>query len=311
MDTPKFVYSNARPLFKILNQQLAKRLRPSEETEADVQAPKPKPQKTSLNSGQISDKRIVAYLNLPMAEIKALRTAYDCSINDLALFISSMSLEYYFESIGETVDFDLIAGMPISTRAADDHSAGNALRNAMVNLHNTVPDPKQRLASIVRDTREIKASVNRPGNEKDSDEPSIDLDALGGLFSPIILDAAFYLVSRFALLEKIPTIGNVLITNVPGPGGDLFCSGARVVGNIPMAPFFGPFALTITISSTSDVLSIGYHGCGETIKDKELLVRGAERAFDTLKKNAARKPKAKPKAKKAKAGPRKKAPRRG
>lgn len=305
VDAPKFAYENARPLLKALNKQLANRLGATKEKQQPTKLKNPKAQKTSLNPGQLSDKKVVAYAEFSLAEIKALKNAYDCTVNDVALFINSVALEHYFEAIGENIDFDLLAGMPISTRAADDDSVGISFSVSTVNLHNTLADPKQRLAAINSDTQQIKAASNRPANKTRVKEKSVDLGALGDLFSPIVLDGISYLVTRYALFEKIPTIANIGITNVPGPSGELYVSGSQVVGSIPMAPFGGPLALIVTISSMGDSFSIGYHGCGEAIDDKELLVAGAHKAFSLLQEQID--VEAKPQRKKPKAGTKTKA----
>ena len=51
-----------------------------------------------------------------------------------------------------------------------------------------------------------------------------------------------------------------------------------------MGPCVDSLALNITISSTDKHLLLGYHGCGETVRDKELFVEGARKAFRSLKR---------------------------
>lgn len=282
VETPAFMLKNAWPLLRTISDELGKRLRPRDESKQTSSRMLPKPQKTSLSAAQLSDSRVVAYLELPLADIKALQKMHDCSVNDLALYINSVALEHYFNGISEPVDFDLIAGMPLDTREEGDDSAGNAVALARVNLHNTIADPKKRLASITKDTREIKASLSRARSKKNSRATKIDYGALSALFSPIILEAVFYIITRFSLLEKVPALLNVAITNVPGSPQPQYVAGARLVSMIPMAPCGDTLGLTITISSTEGLLLIGYHGCGETIQDKELLVEGAYAAIERL-----------------------------
>lgn len=292
VDTPTFVLNNTRPVLQTLTRELDKRLGAQKDSEAEVRNSLPAVQKTSLNVGRLSNRRVVAYLELPLADIKSLRKAHDCTINDLALFINSCALEHYFKAIGEKVDFDLICSMPLSTRKEGDNSTGNSVAMARVNLHNTIGDAKKRLAAIVEDTREIKRNAGRARKDGAGD-PRFDLGAFSDLFSPILLEALVYGVTQFKLLEKVPPMLNVAITNVPGSPAPMYIAGARAVSIVPMAPCGDLMGLTITVTSTESQLVIGYHGCGEAIKDKELLVKGARLGMALLQPKPKRKARAK------------------
>lgn len=281
-DTPMFIWQNSRPILKALGAQLGKRLRQDSKSEADTGIHLPEVQKTSLNISGLSNSRVVAYLELPLVEIKALKNEHDCSINDLALFLNSYALSHYFEGIGEEINFDLVAAMPINMRAEGDVSAGNSMGFARVNLHNTIANARERLDAITRDTRKIKRNTARSG-KTDEEGSKVDFGKLSELFSPVLLEAIVYGVTRFELLDKLPPFVNVSITNVPGPPGPIFIAGAKQVTNIPMAPCFDILALTVTITSSEDRLAIGYHGCGEAIQNKELLVEGVRRGLAALK----------------------------
>lgn len=280
VDTPSFIVKNSRPILQTLSTEIGKRLRAQPSSDTVAEKTLPQPQKTSLNVPRLSDKRVVAYLEIPLKDIKALRKAHDCTVNDLALYINSWAMDHYFREIGETIDFDLICGMPLNKRDEGDASAGVSVAIARVNLHNTIPGAQERLAAIAADTRDIKHAASR-GRQQEAGEPKIDFAALSELFSPIVLEAMVYGVTRFNLLDKA-TLLNVVITNVPGSPKPRYIAGAKMISNIPMAPCGDTMGLIITITSTEQLLLIGYHGCGEAIVDKELLVAGAREAVATL-----------------------------
>ena len=281
VDTPAFMLRNGGPLLRGLTNEVGRRLRIPRSGEKPTRRALPQPQKTSLNVPRLSEKRVVAYLELPLKDIKALSKKYNCTINDLALFINSWALEYYFREIGENIDFDLICGMPLNARSDGDTTSGNSLGVARVNLHNTIDNAQERLAAICNETQEIKRSTTqRPLS--DAREQKVDLGALSGLVSPAILEALIYGAIRFNLLDKA-TLVNVSITNVPGMSRAMYVAGAKLISNVPMAPCVDSMALTISITSTESLLLIGYHGCGETIVDKELLVQGARDSLSALK----------------------------
>lgn len=280
-DTPAFLLTSGVPLVKSLANTLTKSLKPSGPEPDPEDRKVPKVRKTSLNRAKLSPQRVVSFVEFPLQEVKQLRRHYDCSINDLVLLFNSCALEHYFEGIDEQVDFDLIAAMPINIRKDSDESSGNAVTVARVNLHNTVEGIEERLQAIAADTRSIKRKA-RPSGESGN---AVDGKALMSLFSPLLLDGLVYGVVKFNLLERA-TFFNTAITNVPGSQAPVYLAGAKQVSMIPMAPCLDSVALTITATSSDEVLAFGYHGCGETIVDKELFVAGARLGFLALKKSA-------------------------
>ena len=285
IEAPRVAWRNAGPIARAGFRALSKRVSARDQRAVGKSV---KVHRTSLNVAPISARRVVSCLELPLAEVKTLHRAFDCSINDLVLLFSSCALEYYFARIGEAVDFDLIAGMPVDVRAKDDTSAGNALSLARVSLHNTIGDIRERLRAIHDETAAIKKTVRHTGDTAGT-EPEIDLKGLESLVGPVLLDAASRAIVKFNLLDKATFI-NLGISNVPGNQIPPYCAGARVRTLIPLAPPMDSLALAITVTSTSDHLVLTYHGCAETLGDTELLVEGARRAFQSLQKASPRRP---------------------
>jgi diacylglycerol O-acyltransferase / wax synthase len=279
---PSFLFNNIRPIVRNLSKVISNNMLAGP-AQGQAIGPKPvKAHKTSLNVAPISTRRAVSYLELPLKELRSLCRHFGCSINDLALLLNSYALEHYFADIGEVIDFDLVAGMPIDLRSEADVSAGNMLALTRVNLHNTVGDIRERLQAIVEQTAAIKATT-KPGTGSGEAEPGIDYEALGDLFSPLTLDIMIYSIGRFRLMDKATFI-NVAIANVPGSRVPVYLAGAKMHSQIPMGPCADSLALNVTIGSTEELLVMGYHGCGETVQDKELFVQGAREAFQALKR---------------------------
>jgi len=279
---PRFLLNNAVPMVKALSDELSKRLPIAEAPRVSPDQSPVRAHKTSLNVAPISTKRAVAYLQLPLGDIKAIRRRFGCSINDLALLLSSCALQHYFACIDEPIDFDLIAGMPIDLRAQDDTSVGNVLAFSRVNLHNTIDDIRERLGAIANDTAAIKQST-KPAPSRENDGAGVDFGALGSLFSPLVLDATIFGITRLNLMDKT-TLVNVTVANVPGSQAPLYIAGARLHSQVPMGPCTDSLALNITVGSTNEHLAFGFHGCARTIRDKELLVEGVNLAFRALKR---------------------------
>lgn len=278
--TPKALLKNGRPALKAALSAIKGRIEKSA-ADTDDKPLAPKAKKTSLNGRGLSSKRAVSYVELPMDEVKALRAALNCKINDLTLLLNSCALEHYFREIGEELDFDLVCIMPVSIRKPGDEGGGNAVTAARINLHNQVPDLAKRLDAIASGTEAVKRAQQ---DKVENAGPGVDGGEIMGLVSPIVLDVAVYGAVKANLMSRAPLPANLIISNVPGAQAPMYFSGAKEVGSVPMAPVNDMMGVTGTITSVAGKLIIGFHGCGEVVKDKELFTEGVRMAFDELKK---------------------------
>jgi hypothetical protein len=84
------------------------------------------------------------------------------------------------------------------------------------------------------------------------------------------------------LLQGSAVLGNVLISNVPGPAVPLYIAGARILTMYPCSiPFHGS-ALNITVESYCDRMDFGLIACRRAVPDLPLLADGLARAFSEL-----------------------------
>jgi hypothetical protein len=77
------------------------------------------------------------------------------------------------------------------------------------------------------------------------------------------------LLGRSNLASRMPAAGNVLISNVPGPGQQLYMAGARMVHYFPVSiPYHGS-ALNITVHSYAGLLEFGLTACRRVLSQDE------------------------------------------
>ena len=268
---PRFLSRNSNALLRMLGGALRERMR----TGGGPSAPK-----TSLNTRMSKDRRVVAFRRFDFQELKALTRALECTINDLALLLCSAALDRYFTDIGEHPTGDLLAMMPVNVRTQNHSTTGNVVSAAIVNLHTRIPRLTDRLRAIQRDARVGKEQV-RP-----TDAPSIDFNEALEMFSPLLVDAMAAVGSRLAswnFLTDRFVLANTVISNVPGPREDLYVAGARVEYSIPMIPAVDLVTVSWGVTSFGRSLTIGFHGCGEAVRSKDLLIQGLEKAYAELR----------------------------
>ncbi len=274
---PQFVFKNTGPLLAALGgrvkEQLAARNGPEKK-------PLPELQSTSLNISNYSAKRAVSYKTLSLPEVKALGKHFGCTVNDIGLLLYSFAMQHYFDGIGEKIDFDLWCGVPISTRSDSSAAGGNQVTAGRVCLHNTIEDAVQRLRAINRDTEETKKSA-RP------EKPLVDMQEVVDLVFPVTMDGILYLAGKAKLVGKVAskiTLGNAILSNVPGPTKPVYIANAVMVESIPLIPAIDVIAVSGGITSVDKAITIGFHCDGETVKDPELFVQGVELGLKKLRR---------------------------
>lgn len=289
--TPRFWINNTVPMLNAASGGLANILR-----DGPGRLAMPEASSTSLNINQWSPNRSLAYRTMSLARIKRLSKYFQVTVNDIALSIFSHALDHYFESIGEEVDFDLWSAMPVSTRT-DDGKGGNQIVTALMNLHNSIVDPQERLDAISSDTRQAKQAA-RP------EEGSFDVGAMGELVPPLLMDGLLFLAGKLNLMGKMGnsvTVFNALLSNVPGPQQPMYVANARPVESIPLIPPLDIIALSAGITSVGDSLTLGFLCDSEHVVDPELFGEGAELGLALLEsvKASAKSPPGRKKVKKA------------
>lgn len=271
---PGFLRHNTRPMLSALGRSLAELRRGSQE---DSMLARVTP--TSLNMGESSGTRSIAYRTLSLPEIKQLARDFGCSVNDIGMLLFSFALQQYFARTGEKIDFDLRCGMPISTRQ-EGSNAGNQVTAGVINLHNTIHDVEERLQAIHRDTVESKANNT-------SGEASFDTRAFGQSIPPLLVDGLMYLASRLNLFNQFGEhypVFNALLSNVPGPPGTLYIGNAKLVESIPLIPAVGLIAVSGGFTSVGDSITMGFHCDGVTVNNPELFVDGVDKGMYLLRK---------------------------
>ena len=87
--------------------------------------------------------------------------------------------------------------------------------------------------------------------------------------SPWLMTGLASLLGRSNLPSRFPAVGNVTISNVPGPPMPLYMAGARIVHYYPVSiPYHGS-ALNITVHSYAGLLELGLTACRRILSQDE------------------------------------------
>ncbi|MGV9308989.1 WS/DGAT/MGAT family O-acyltransferase [Nonomuraea sp. NPDC003727] len=196
-------------------------------------------------SGPISAHRRVAFVSLPLEEIKEVRKAFGVTVNDVVMAVCAGGLRAWLAAHGGVPDRPLVAGVPFSVH---ERGPGNQVTIMTAPLAVHVEDPVARL-------EQVQAAMDRI-KERFSLSPARWLrefsESMPAALMGLAARSAFQLVGHTA-----PPI-NVTISNVPGPQFPLYVCGARLLTFYPVSVITDVSGgVNITCFSYDGVLNIG------------------------------------------------------
>jgi WS/DGAT/MGAT family acyltransferase len=198
--------------------------------------------------------RRVGIASVSLDEVKAIKTALDCTVNDVVLATATGALRTYLQSIDALPDRPLLASCPVSIRdGSDDIESANKVSSMFVPLPTHLDDPAERMEALRLATRGAKEEHNAVGART-----IMELGELGG---PRTFGLASRLLGGLAARGPVPI--NVVISNVPGPPLPLYLAGARLVAMLPLGPPIDGAGLNITVLSYIDRIDWGFIACRE------------------------------------------------
>jgi WS/DGAT/MGAT family acyltransferase len=228
---------------------------------------------TSLN-GPIGPHREIAWIELDLAEIKAIKNGLGGTVNDVFLAVMAGAIRGWLRSRGELVDgLRLRACVPVSVRTAAEHGAlGNRIVAMFAPLPVGIDDPVERIATVTREMDGLKESGQAVGADA--------IAAVEELAPPTILAQA----SR---LQFSTRMYNVLLSNVPGPQFPVYVLGKELRSFIPVAFLAEDKRLAVAIVSYNGHAVISVIADSDHVHDLPALMDDIRRSVAELEEAVA------------------------
>ncbi len=227
----------------------------------------------SVINERTTPQRRVATQSFELDRIKRVADAADATVNDVLLAIRSAAFRRHLRERGQLPGASLTAGVPVARRDAGDTTAGNAFSLLLVKLHTTLAHPLERVTAIAESSRVAKAALDAL--------PKPVADNFGVLvLGPFIIE----LLLRLAGRTRPPC--NLIISNVPGPGGPLYFNGGPLEGLYPFSLVFDGIALSITALSSGGRFNLGFVGCRDALPQLQRLAAQHGEALTELEQAA-------------------------
>jgi diacylglycerol O-acyltransferase len=193
-----------------------------------------------------------------LENIKQLKNATGCTVNDIVMAICAGALREYLLKHEALPDEPLRAMVPVSLRTGlEEDPWTNRVSAIIADLPTNCDDPLERVRLCHDGMEAAKRQLELV--------PAESISELAQVAPPLVATAAMRLQSRLRLSDRMNLPVNVTISNVPGPRQALYFAGAKMDNYIPVSIVTDDMGLNITVHSYLDRLDFGL------IADRELV----------------------------------------
>ncbi|RZJ16061.1 MAG: wax ester/triacylglycerol synthase family O-acyltransferase, partial [Haliea sp.] len=231
--------------------------------------------KTVFNVG-ITRHRVFATASIPFGPSRAMAKAVGGSFNDIVLWICSTALRNYLKKHASLPAKPLVAAMPVSLREESNKELNNQASITVVDLGTHLAHPMKRMNAIMASTAKVKDALVNLKSVLPTDYPSLLAPWLVGGAAK----ALFKTYGKGSVAERLPTIANVAISNVPGPQVPLYLAGARMLTFHPLSIVMHGLALNITIQTYAGSVDFGVIADKKAVPHAQDLADLLEAAFE-------------------------------
>ena len=227
---------------------------------------------------EISTQRRFAVARTQLEDYRLVRSAHDCTVNDVVLTVVAGALRDWLLSRGEAVSASsaVRALVPLSVRgeadvpsSAADATLGNRVSSFLVDLPVGEPNAVVRLHQVSHAMREHTANGQSVGADT--------LVRIGGFAPPTLHALGARAASGFS-----KRFFNVLVTNVPGPQFPLYAAGARMLEMFPVVPLAKGQAMAIGLTSYDGGVFYGFNADRDAMPDIDVLAGMISESLDEL-----------------------------
>ncbi len=231
--------------------------------------------RTSFN-GRISPHRRIAFGQLSLDEVKAVKNAFGYTVNDVIVSICAGAVRRWLIAHTELPPDPLVAQIPVSVRSGEELGTyGNRIMLMSAPLFTNEHDPVRRLHR----THEALLSMK----ERHNAMPARLLQDANHFIPPAVFARAARATFALSTSGRGRPRWNLVISNVPGPQIPLYCAGAQLVANYPISVITDGMGLNITVMSYCGHLDFGIVADRDQMPDVWNLIGWLGEALEELK----------------------------
>lgn len=229
--------------------------------------------RTALNVS-ITNERAFATVTLELKGALLVGKAFGATLNDVVMAIVSGALRRYLDEHGDLPHKSLVAAVPVSLRADGNAELNNQVSMTRMSLCSDIADPQLRMRAIVKASAKMKKTLSSIKSIMPTDFPSLGV--------PWMMSALVAMVGRARLADALPSLANLVVSNLPGPRVPMYLAGARITSNFPISIVTHGLALNVTVQSYDGALDFGIVACRRALPDIGLFAACMRAAHDEL-----------------------------
>jgi diacylglycerol O-acyltransferase / wax synthase len=233
--------------------------------------------KTRFNK-TISSGRVVEGRSVPLAEIKAIRTAVPgAKVNDVFLAIVGGAMRKYLLAHDDLPNKTLTAMAPISVRSGSEKGdMGNQVAAMIAPLGTHIADALERLAYVQAQTTNSKAVTDAVGAR--------NMTEMSKVSPALFMALGAQLYTRLGLANRgVGPPFSTVVTNVPGPPVPIYSSGARLESMMGLLCLNDGLGLGHVVQSYCAEATIAFTACRKLMPDPEFYAQCIEDSFAELR----------------------------
>ncbi|MFT5815671.1 MAG: diacylglycerol O-acyltransferase [Psychroserpens sp.] len=223
----------------------------------------------TILTGQVKKGRVVSTLDIDFSRVKALSKRVRASANEIMLCAFDIGVHRFLKDYGQTFDKALYTNMPINLRKPGETTSGNKIAIVPVKLAHGEKDPYLRLRQIIENHRIVKrtARVSHPAAFS---------------YYTLLIQSFSTLFEVLHISDWVRPIGNILVSNMPGPPKTLYFKDAKLLANYPISTMTPGGGVNITMLTYNSIAQIGLVCCDSDISSLEPMSQYIQEAFDML-----------------------------
>jgi len=251
---------------------------------------------TPWSAGLVSQERTLAWLRTSFGDLRAIRSAFGGTINDIVLTMLSEGAARYLRDHDVKPGAPFRIGCPVNVRSEEESGAlGNRVSMMFPELPSEPMDPVARLKLVAAETQRIKEAEEAQalaGTMTSGSTISPVITAMLGTIMTAAMDAAVSLQRIFPSQGRPAAQAqgiSFIATNVPGAQVPLYLAGHRMVDYIGLLPLGGNLGFGVPIISYNQNLYFTMMAEPNLMPDPERMKSLVEEVFEELKRVAAAK----------------------